>query len=278
MIPDLLLEPVVRAALFEDLGPMGDATCAAVIPAHLTYDARLVARQPGRVSGLALAAMAFRLVDPALAITAEVRDGDAVAAGEVLMRVAGPAASILMGERVALNFAGRLSGIATLTAAFVAETAGTRTRITCTRKTTPGLRAVEKAAVGHGGGARHRFGLSDAILIKDNHIAAAGGVRPVLAAATAARSHMMRVEIEVDRLDQLAEVLAIGGADVVLLDNMATADLARAVALAGGRVVLEASGNMTLGRIAEVAATGVDYISVGALTHSAPVLDLGLDF
>ena len=137
---------------------------------------------------------------------------------------------------------------------------------------------MEKAAVGHGGGARHRFGLSDAILIKDNHIAAAGGVRPVLAAATAARSHMMRVEIEVDRLDQLAEVLAIGGADVVLLDNMATADLARAVALAGGRVVLEASGNMTLGRIAEVAATGVDYISVGALTHSAPVLDLALDF
>jgi nicotinate-nucleotide pyrophosphorylase (carboxylating) len=183
-----------------------------------------------------------------------------------------------MGERVALNFAGRLTGVATLTAAFVAETRGTKARITCTRKTTPGLRALEKEAVRHGGGANHRYGLSDAILIKDNHIAAAGGVRPVLEAARAARSHMMRVEIEVDRLDQLAEVLEIGVADVVLLDNMTTPQLVEAVAMNARRLVLEASGNMSLPRIAEVAATGVDYISVGALTHSAPVVDLGLDF
>lgn len=278
MLPDLLLEPLVRAALAEDLGPMGDATCRAVIPEGLTYDARLNARVAGIASGLRIAAMAFRLVDPALRIEATARDGDRVAAGQTLMRIAGKAGSILMGERVALNFAGRLSGIATLTAAFVAETHGARARITCTRKTTPGLRAVEKEAVRHGGGANHRFGLSDAILIKDNHIAARGGVRPVLQAAKAARSHMMRIEIEVDRLDQLAEVLDEGGADAVLLDNMTTADLAHAVGMTAGRLVLEASGNMTLPRIAEVAATGVDYISVGALTHSAPVLDLGLDF
>jgi nicotinate-nucleotide pyrophosphorylase (carboxylating) len=278
MLPDLLLEPVVRAALVEDLGPMGDATVRAVIPPGLAYDARLNARRSGVASGMRVAAMAFRLVDPALTVTTLVEDGAPFAPGDTLMRIEGKAASILMGERVGLNFAGRLAGIATLTAAFVAETRGTRARITCTRKTTPGLRALEKEAVRHGGGANHRYGLSDAILIKDNHIAAAGGVRPVLEAARAARSHMMRVEIEVDRLDQLAEVLEIGVADVVLLDNMTTHQLAEAVAMNAGRLVLEASGNMALPRIAEVAATGVDYISVGALTHSAPVVDLGLDF
>jgi nicotinate-nucleotide pyrophosphorylase (carboxylating) len=278
MLPDLLLEPMVRAALVEDLGPMGDATVRAVIPQGLTYDARLNARRPGVASGMRVAEMAFRLVDPALVVTTLVEDGTPFAPGDTLMRIEGKAASILMGERVALNFAGRLTGVASLTAAFVAETRGTKARITCTRKTTPGLRVLEKEAVRHGGGANHRYGLSDAILIKDNHIAAAGGVRPVLEAARAARSHMMRVEIEVDRLDQLAEVLEIGVADVVLLDNMTTPQLAEAVALNAGRLVLEASGNMSLPRIAEVAATGVDYISVGALTHSAPVVDLGLDF
>lgn len=278
MLPDLLLEPLVRAALIEDLGPMGDATCRAVIPPGLTYAARLNARGAGVASGLRIAAMAFRLVDPALRIDQIVQDGAAIGRGETLMVIEGAAASILMAERVALNFAGRMCGIASLTARFVAETQGTKARITCTRKTTPGLRAVEKEAVRHGGGSNHRYGLSDAILIKDNHIAAAGGIRPVLEASSRARSHMMRVEIEVDRLDQLAEVLKIGGADVVLLDNMATADLAQAVQMVAGRLVLEASGNMALPRIAEVAATGVDYISVGALTHSAPVLDLGLDF
>ncbi|SEM83587.1 nicotinate-nucleotide pyrophosphorylase [carboxylating] [Gemmobacter aquatilis] len=278
MLPDLLLEPLVRAALIEDLGPMGDATCRAVIPPGLTYEARLNARGAGVASGLRLAALAFRLVDPALRIEALAQDGQEIGHEDTLMVIAGSAASILMAERVALNFAGRMCGIASLTARFVAQTHGTKARITCTRKTTPGLRAVEKEAVRHGGGSNHRYGLSDAILIKDNHIAAAGGIAPVLAAASRARSHMMRVEIEVDRLDQLAEVLEIGGADVVLLDNMTTADLAAAVRLAKGRVVLEASGNMALPRIAEVAATGVDFISVGALTHSAPVLDLGLDF
>lgn len=277
-LPDLLLEPLVRAALIEDLGPNGDVTTRAVIPADARYRARLKAREAGVVSGTQLASIAFRLVDPALAITLHLADGSPCAPGAVMMDIEGSAASILSAERVALNFAGRLSGIATLTAAFVAQTSDTATRITCTRKTTPGLRLVEKAAVVHGGGYNHRFGLSDAILIKDNHIAAAGGIRPVLQAARAAASHMMKIEIEVDTLAQLAEVLDFGGADVVLLDNMPTPMLRLAVDLVAGSLVTEASGNMALSRIAEVAATGVDYISSGALTHSAPALDLGLDF
>lgn len=275
--PDFLLEPLVRAALTEDLAPWGDATTRAVIPPGTRMTVQMNSRAAGRASGLRVAALAFRLVDPGLAITPLAADGDAIAAGQPLLEVAGEAASILMAERVALNFAGRMSGIATLTAAFVAETRGTRARVTCTRKTTPGLRMIEKAAVRHGGGANHRYGLGDAILIKDNHIAAAGGVRAVLDRVQAARSHMMRVEIEVDRLDQLDEVLAVGGADVVLLDNMDTPTLTEAVVRVAGRLVTEASGNMALPRIAEVAATGVDYISVGALTHSARGLDLGLD-
>ncbi|HHY02091.1 MAG TPA: carboxylating nicotinate-nucleotide diphosphorylase, partial [Paracoccus sp.] len=224
------------------------------------------------------AAIAFRLIDPDLRLRVLVPDGSAFAQGDVLAEIEGEAASILSAERVALNFAGRLSGIATQTAGFVAETRGTNTRITCTRKTTPGLRIVEKQAVLHGGGFNHRFSLSDAILIKDNHIAAAGGIRAVLRAVKARASHMIRTEIEVDRLDQLAEVLDEGGADVVLLDNMTTPMLRDAVAMTAGRIVLEASGTMRLDRIAEVAATGVDYISVGALTHSSRTLDLGLDF
>ncbi|MDD7970768.1 carboxylating nicotinate-nucleotide diphosphorylase [Roseinatronobacter alkalisoli] len=277
-LPDLLLEPLVRAALIEDLGPNGDVTTRAVIPADAQYKARLNARDAGVVSGVQLACIAFRLMDPALKIGILTTDGTQVAAGQTIMTIEGSAASILSGERVALNFAGRLSGIATLTAAFVAQTAGTKARITCTRKTTPGLRMVEKQAVLHGGGSAHRYGLSDAILIKDNHIAAAGGIAPVLCAARAQASHMMRIEIEVDTLEQLQDVLDTGGADVVLLDNMDTETLSRAVSMAAGRLVTEASGNMRLNRIAEVAATGVDYISVGALTHSAQVLDLGLDF
>ena len=277
-LPDLLLEPLVRAALIEDLGPNGDVTTRAVIPTSTRYRARLNAREAGVVSGMQLAAIAFRLVDPALTVTLHRPDGSTCAPGDLLMEVEGSAASILSAERIALNFAGRLSGIATLTAAFVAQAAGTATRISCTRKTTPGLRMVEKAAVLHGGGYNHRFGLSDAILIKDNHIAAAGGIAAVLKAARANVSHMMKVEIEVDTLAQLAEVLAVGGADVVLLDNMDTPTLRQSVDMVAGRLVTEASGNMALARIAEVAATGVDYISVGALTHSARTLDLGLDF
>ena len=277
-LPDFILEPLVRAALTEDLAPMGDVTTRAVIPPGTRYAARLNAREAGVVSGMQIAAMAFRLVDPTLKVETHVADGSSCAPGDVLMTIEGDAGSILMGERVALNFAGRLTGIATKTAGFVAETRGTNCKITCTRKTTPGLRAVEKLAVLHGGGSNHRYGLSDAILIKDNHIAAAGGITAVLSAAKAARSHMMRIELEVDRLDQLEEALSVGGADVILLDNMDTPTLIRAVEITAGRAVLEASGNMKLDRIAEVAATGVDYISSGALTHSARTLDLGLDF
>jgi nicotinate-nucleotide pyrophosphorylase (carboxylating) len=276
ILPDLLLEPLVRAALVEDLGPWGDVTTRAVIPAGTRYAARLNAREAGVVSGMQLAAIAFRLVDPGLTLRALVPDGGTCRPGDTLMEIEGDAASILSGERVALNFAGRLSGIATMTAAFAA--AASPARVTCTRKTTPGLRIVEKAAVVHGGGSSHRFGLSDAILIKDNHIAAAGGVRAALEAARRVASHMCRVEIEVDRLDQLAEVLEVGGAEVVLLDNMDDPTLAEAVGMVAGRVVTEASGNMTLDRLPGVAATGVDYISCGALTHSARTLDLGLDF
>lgn len=277
-LPDLLLEPLVRAALIEDLGPSGDITSRLVIPQTTRYRARLKARAAGVVSGMQIAGLAFRLVDPGLTVTIHRPDGCSCACGDLLMEIEGAAQSILIAERVALNFAGRLSGIATLTASFVAETAGSTTRITCTRKTTPGLRLVEKAAVQHGGGFSHRFGLGDAILIKDNHIAAAGGIRPALTAARTHASHMMKIEVEVDTLAQLAELLEIGEADVVLLDNMDTATLRRAVQMVAGSLVTEASGNMSLPRIAEVAATGVNFISVGALTHSAPNLDLGLDF
>ena len=277
-LPDLILEPLVRAALMEDLGTYGDVTTRSVIPEGTTYTARLRARAEGVVSGMQIARLAFHLVDPTLEVRTLKEDGSKIAKGDTLMEIEGSAAAILSAERVALNFSGRLSGIATLTAACVAETKGTETRITCTRKTTPGLRMVEKQAVLHGGGFNHRFSLSDAILIKDNHIAAAGGIRPVLQAVKANASHMIRVEIEVDTLAQLQEVLDEGGADVVLLDNMGTPTLSQAVEMAQGRIVLEASGNMTLPRLAEVAATGVHYISMGALTHSATTLDLGLDF
>ena len=277
-LPEIILEPLLRAALMEDLGTCGDLTTRTVIPAGTVYTAQLRAREGGVVSGMQVAEIAFRLLDGSLDIQCLKSDGHLISQGDVLMEITGSAASILSAERVALNFAARLAGIATLTAAFVAETKGTQARITCTRKTTPGLRLVEKQAVLHGGGFNHRFSLSDAILIKDNHIAAVGGIRPALRSVKEGASHMIRVEIEVDRLDQLAEVLDEGGADVVLLDNMDTATLIEAVAMTKGAIVLEASGNMQLNRIAEVAATGVNYISSGALTHSARALDLGLDF
>lgn len=277
-VPDLILEPMLRNALMEDLGSYGDITSRLVIPAGKTYSARLNAREDAVVSGMQVAALAFRLIDPSLEVIPHFVDGQSCRKGDTLMQIRGAATSILSAERVALNFAGRLTGIATKTSAFVAETKGTKARITCTRKTTPGLRLVEKLAVLHGGGFNHRYSLSDAILIKDNHIAAAGGVRAVLEAAKAQASHMMAVEIEVDRLDQLAEVLEIGGAQVVLLDNMDNDMLREAVAMVAGRIKTEASGNVTLERIASIAATGVDYISSGALTHSARTVDLGLDF
>lgn len=277
-LPHLVLEPLVRSALLEDLGQYGDITTRAVVPADTIYNASINAREDGVVSGVQLAEIAFHLVDPKLEVISLLSDGSPCKAGDTIMQINGNAGSILSGERIALNFMGRLSGIATLTAGFVAETKGTHTRITCTRKTTPGLRAVEKQAVLHGGGFNHRFGLSDAILIKDNHIAAAGGIAQVLQAAKAVASHMVRIEIEVDNLDQLEQVLKTGGADVVLLDNMDTPTLKKAVAMADGNIVTEASGNMKLERIGEVCTTGVDYISSGALTHSVSTLDFGLDF
>ena len=277
-VPDLVLEPMIRNALMEDLGSYGDVTTRAVIPADTTYDARINAREGAVVSGMQVAEIAFRLVDPTLQVVTHIADGNTCQKGDTLMTIKGSAASILSGERVALNFAGRLTGIATKTAGFVAEAKGTNARVTCTRKTTPGLRLVEKLAVLHGGGFNHRYSLSDAILIKDNHIAAAGGVRQVLEATKAHASHMMAVEIEVDRLDQLTEVLEVGGASVVLLDNMDNDMLREAVAMVDGRLKTEASGNVKLERIASIAATGVDYISSGALTHSARTVDLGLDF
>jgi nicotinate-nucleotide pyrophosphorylase (carboxylating) len=237
----------------------------------------MVARQPGVIAGLPLAVAAFQQLSPDIAIEAHARDGEAVSQGKSLLTIAGPARAVLAAERVALNFAGRLSGIATLTASYVKQTVGTKLRICCTRKTTPGLRALEKYAVRCGGGFNHRFGLDDAILIKDNHIAVAGGIAPVLTRARAVAGHLVKVEIEVDTLDQLREVLATGLADVVLLDNMDIPTLREAVKIASGRVVLEVSGGVTVDRIAEIAKTGVDYASSGALTHSAPNFDVALD-
>ena len=277
-VPDLILEPMVRNALMEDLGSYGDVTTRAVIPAETTYDARINAREDAVVSGMQVAALAFRLVDPELKVKTLIADAQPCKKGDTLMEISGKAASILSGERVALNYAGRLTGIATMTASFVSETKGTNARVTCTRKTTPNMRLVEKLAVLHGGDHNHRYSLSDAILIKDNHIAAAGGVRQVLEATKAHASHMMAVEIEVDTLEQLSEVLDTGGASVVLLDNMDNDMLREAVGMVDGRIKTEASGNVKLDRIASISATGVDYISSGALTHSARTVDLGLDF
>ena len=280
--PDAFLSPLaideaVSRALDEDLGRAGDVTSIATIPETAKAHAVLVARQAGVIAGLPLAVATFRKLAPEILIQANVRDGAAVAAGVQLLTILGPARAVLAGERTALNFVGRLSGIASLTADYVRHTAGTKTRICCTRKTTPGLRALEKYAVRCGGGFNHRFGLDDAILIKDNHIAVAGGVGAVLARAHAHAGHLVKIEIEVDALGQLREVLDTGLADAVLLDNMDIATLTEAVKLARGRVALEASGGVTLNSIAKIAATGVDYISSGALTHSAPNFDVALD-
>ncbi len=284
-LPRLLVEPAVRAALLEDLGRAGDVTTEAVIPAEARARARLNAREAGVAAGLDCAALAFALTDPALSIVWRARDGDRIRAGDTLAEIDGSARSILIAERTALNFAGRLSGIATAARAFADAIAHTPARIADTRKTTPGLRALEKRAVRLGGGANHRFGLDDAILIKDNHIAAAGGVWTALARAKAYAGHLLAIEIEVDRLDQLDAVLDEGGAQAVLLDNMALETLREAVARRdaarardGRAPLLEASGGVRLETAAAVAETGVDYLAAGAVTHSARSLDLGLDF
>jgi nicotinate-nucleotide pyrophosphorylase (carboxylating) len=273
----LAIEEAVARALDEDLGRAGDVTSIATIPETTPARAMLVARQAGVIAGLPLAVATFQKLSPDIDIQAHVRDGAAVAKGVQLLKISGPARAMLAGERTALNFVGRLSGIATLTADYVRRTAGTKLRICCTRKTTPGLRALEKYAVRCGGGFNHRFGLDDAILIKDNHVAVAGGVRPVLERARSRVGHLVKVEIEVDTLAQLREVLDTGMADVVLLDNMDDADLTKAAKLAQGRVVLEASGGVTVDSIAQIAMTGVDYVSSGALTHSAPNFDVAID-
>jgi nicotinate-nucleotide pyrophosphorylase (carboxylating) len=273
----LEIDAAVERALAEDLGRAGDVTSIATIPAGTPAHAVVVARKAGAISGLPLVAAALRRLAPDIEIKAHARDGDSVATKTELMTIAGDARAILSAERAALNLLGHLSGIATATQAFVRLTKGTNIRICCTRKTTPGLRALEKYAVRCGGGFNHRFGLDDAMLIKDNHIAVAGGVRPVLERARANAGHLVKIEIEVDTLDQLRDVLDTGLADVVLLDNMSPADMRKAVEMSNRRVVLEASGGITLESIAEVAATGVDYASSGWITHSAPALDVALD-
>jgi nicotinate-nucleotide pyrophosphorylase (carboxylating) len=282
LCPDAFLSPleidaVVTRALAEDLGRAGDVTSIATIPEETRARALVIAREAGMIAGLPLVAATFEKLAPDIAIASQARDGAAVAGKTTLMTVEGPARAVLAAERVALNLLGRLSGVATATHEFVRRVAGTRTRICCTRKTTPGLRALEKYAVRCGGGFNHRFGLDDAILIKDNHIAVAGGIRAVLERARACAGHLVKIEIEVDTLDQLREVLAVSLADAVLLDNMDVPTLRKAVDMVGGRFPLEASGGITLDTIAEIAKNGVDYASSGWITHSAPNLDVALD-
>ncbi|MEJ0050020.1 MAG: carboxylating nicotinate-nucleotide diphosphorylase [Methylovirgula sp.] len=273
----LILEPLVRAALVEDLGLAGDITTNAIVPPEVETQALFVARKPGVVAGLDLAKLSLELVDPSLTFSVAKPDGTHVAAGETIATVSGKAAPILIGERVALNFLGHLSGIATATAKFVKAVEGHKAKIVCTRKTTPGLRAIEKYAVRAGGGQNHRFGLYDEVLIKDNHIAIAGGVTAALRRAKQHVGHMVKIEIEVDSLEQLREALS-EKPDVVLLDNMTPAQLAEAVKIIDGRAITEASGGVSLETAAAVAASGVDLIAIGWLTHSAPTLDIGLDF
>lgn len=276
-LPDVLLEPLVRTALLEDLGRAGDLTTDAIVPIGQTARMHVRARQPGVIAGLDLARLAFGLIDAKIRMKVERPDGSEVRPGEVVAILEGPARGLLTGERTALNFLCHLSGIATVTAGIVAAARPHRAQIVCTRKTMPGLRAVEKYAVRIGGGGNHRFGLDDAVLIKDNHVAVAGGIRPAIERAKRGVGHLVKIEVEVDTLAQLEEAMTVG-VDAVLLDNMDPATLARAVAMVGGRAITEASGRVTPETAPAIAASGVDLISIGWLTHSAPVLDLGLDF
>jgi len=275
-LPALMLEPIVRAALLEDLGRAGDITTDAVIPANTTMTGVIATRQSGVIAGADAAVMAFTLMDSAVVASIEKPDGSRVKPGEVVIRLKGPARAILSAERAALNLLGHLSGVATATAALVDSAKPHKARIVCTRKTTPGLRAMEKHAVRAGGGFNHRFGLDDAVLIKDNHIAVAGGVRAAIERARAGVGHLVKIECEVDSFAQLDEALA-AGVDAVLLDNMSPGQLHEAVAKVNGRAITEASGGIALDTVHAVAASGVDLISCGWITHSAAVLDLGLD-
>ncbi|HVK45266.1 MAG TPA: carboxylating nicotinate-nucleotide diphosphorylase [Micropruina sp.] len=275
-LPRLVIEPIVRAALLEDLGRAGDLTTDSTIPPDATATVQLVSRDPGVVAGLGLAELAWQLVDPAIRTEIHLADGSRVEPGIVIATASGPARGLLSGERVALNFLGHLSGVATGTATIADAIAHTRAKVADTRKTIPGLRALQKYAVRCGGGANHRFGLDDAVLIKDNHIAVAGGVRAAVEAAKSSVGHLVKIEVEVDSLAMLAELLEVG-ADVVLLDNMGPDQLREAVTMVDGRMVTEASGRITPETAVPIAEAGVDLISVGWLTHSARVLDIGLD-
>jgi len=272
-----LIEDAVGVALREDLGLTGDLTSNACIPESAHSTAAIVARNPGTIAGIALARDVFAQIDNNIKIEVFKEDGDRIAKGDVVMHIVGKSRGILTAERVALNFLGHLSGIATATSILVDAIAGTKAHIACTRKTTPGIRALEKHAVQCGGGINHRFGLFDAVMIKDNHIIAAGGIAAALQAVKTIIGHTVKIEIEVDTLDQLEEVLT-EGTDIILLDNMPTDDLKKAVTLTKGRAILEASGNVTIETVRAIAETNVDIISSGWITHSAPTLDLGMDF
>jgi nicotinate-nucleotide pyrophosphorylase (carboxylating) len=277
-LPTILVEPIVRTALLEDLGRAGDITTDAVVPDESPpLEGEIVARQGGCIAGLSVASLVFSMLDPNARTIVERRDGSLVQRNECIARVRASVRALLSAERTALNFLCRLSGIATATNVLVDAVRGTKAAIACTRKTTPGLRALEKYAVRVGGGMNHRFGLDDAVLVKDNHIVAAGGVRPALERARRGVGHLVKIEIEVDELEQLRDVLDTGLADAVLLDNMDPATLRRAVAMANGRVILEASGSVNAATVRAIAETGVDVISSGWITHSAPALDLAMD-
>jgi len=272
----LIVESVVRAALLEDLGLAGDLTTDAIVPVGAKGTAWIAARDKGRVAGMEAAALAFRLLDPAIVFDVRHGDGEAVEAGSILAEVRGETRALLTGERTALNFLGRLCGIATATAELVELVKGTNAKIVCTRKTTPGLRSLEKHAIRMGGGSNHRFALDDAVMIKDNHIAAAGGIHQAIKRVRARVGHMVKIEVEVDTLDQLRDLLD-DPVDVVLLDNMSVETLAEAVDMVSGLMLTEASGNINKDTIRAVAETGVDMISVGRLTHSVKNFDVGLD-
>jgi nicotinate-nucleotide pyrophosphorylase (carboxylating) len=276
ILPALLYEDVVRRALAEDLGRAGDLTTDATVPADRSGEAAIVARSPGRVAGLEVAVSVFRVLDPAATTQVLQRDGSDVGGAEVLARVRARARALLTGERTALNFLGHLSGIASVTRDVVARLEGLSTRVACTRKTTPGLRALEKHAVVVGGGESHRYGLDDAVLVKDNHVAVAGGITPAVEHVRNSVGHMVKVEVEVDTLHQLDEALALG-VDAILLDNMDLETLREAVRRTRGRALVEASGGIRPEDVRAVAETGVDLISLGWLTHSAPSLDVALD-
>ena len=276
-LPQIMIEPLVRATLLEDLGRAGDITTDAVVPAEARAETVLVARKPGVVAGLDFALAAFRLIDPAIVVRVERQDGGRLAPGDVIATIGGPARGILTAERTALNFLCHLSGVASATRGVVDAIAAYKTAVVCTRKTMPGLRAAQKYAVRVGGGSNHRFGLDDAVLIKDNHVAIAGGIRAAVERVRAGVGHMVKIELEVDTLAQLEQALALR-LDAVLLDNMDPAMLRQAVGMVDGRMITEASGGIRPDTAVAIAASGVDLMSIGWLTHSAQVLDIGLDY